>query len=156
MSQFVPTLPPSASAKTPSTLVERDGSGNFAAGAITATHLQTDTSTTPTISAGVASGPGTPPTPTSLTISGYDSMCTVTLQTATGGSSGAYFTVTYQQPFAKAPAVVPIPLTSVTAALSGNSIPHISSVTANGFSWTSNANILASLTPYQWMFLSIG
>lgn len=143
-----------ASTNTADTLVKRDASGSFAGEIITGTHLETDTSTAPQIAAGPAAGT----TPTTLTISGTDPICTVTMEPGSGQTSGAYFTVTYQKPFAKVPAVVPIPQNQVTAQQSGGSniAPYVSNVTPEGFSLHSGGTFLSSMALYSWTFLSIG
>jgi hypothetical protein len=129
----------------------RDANGSFAGEIGTFAHVETDTSTSPTFSAG--GNLGTSPT---VSYSGTDVAFTLTVQPGSSGQSGTTVgTVTYTKAFAKPPAVVAIPQNSIAASVSGNL--HVYAIsTTTGFTIYTGGGNLTNLSASSWTFLSIG
>jgi hypothetical protein len=106
-------------------------------------------SAVPTVAAGAAAG--TSPT---LSVTGTDHGCTVSLTVGTVPTTGTLFTVSYGGAWATQPRVVFSARNDQSALLSGTTHPYVSSTSTSQFVFTSGSAALTNAVNYVWNFVS--
>jgi hypothetical protein len=138
------------STATPSTIVIRNPSGDFAGRNITGRIISGNTSPTKSLGAGSGSG-------SSATLAGNDMAGSITLTTGSAPSTAStIITLTFGTSLSSSPsAVVLSPGNAATAALTTNQ-PFVSGLNVDGFGLTSNAVALINGITYVWYYVCIG
>jgi len=138
------------SVNTVSTIVERDGNGDFSSRRITCRILAGGSTPTRSLGAGAGTGP-------SSSITGTDMAGSITVTTGSApATASTIVTITFNSALASAPnSVILTPGNAATAALTTNAA-FVTSLGTGGFSLTSNAVALGATTTYIWYFVVIG